>query len=178
MLAITPHAAIVGVELLTLQNMSNEVRLVLKTAAKLVAVCPEGNEPLCGMETSGCDSAARGRCSPTATFSASASPSAARSASATATSTDQRRHVTASRSAMTSQMRPQFPMRVSQTKTSFSGCHRWWTTQCSQWRSSEVRRERSALSVRSDVADRTACRRMPARRSMPLWPAPLRRACR
>ena len=38
MLAIAPHAAIVGLEPLTLENVSNQVRLVLKAAAKLVAV--------------------------------------------------------------------------------------------------------------------------------------------
>ena len=38
MLAIAPHAAIVGLEPLALENVSNQVRLVLKPAAKLVAV--------------------------------------------------------------------------------------------------------------------------------------------
>jgi len=38
MLAIAPHAAIVGLESLTLKNVSNKVRLVLKAAAKLVAI--------------------------------------------------------------------------------------------------------------------------------------------
>ena len=38
MLAIAPHAAIVGLEPLTLKNVSNQVRLVLEAAAKLVAV--------------------------------------------------------------------------------------------------------------------------------------------
>ena len=38
MLAVAPHAAIVGFEPLTLENVRNQVRLVLKTAAKLVAV--------------------------------------------------------------------------------------------------------------------------------------------
>ena len=40
MLAIAPHAAIVGLEPLTLENVSDKVRLVLKAAAKLVAVSP------------------------------------------------------------------------------------------------------------------------------------------
>lgn len=38
MLAIAPHAAIAGLEPLTLENVSDQVRLVLKSAAKLVAV--------------------------------------------------------------------------------------------------------------------------------------------
>jgi len=38
MLAITPHAAIVGLEPLTLKNVSNQVRLVLKAPTKLVAI--------------------------------------------------------------------------------------------------------------------------------------------
>jgi len=38
MLAIAPHAAIVGLEPLTLENVSNQVRLVLEAAAKFVAV--------------------------------------------------------------------------------------------------------------------------------------------
>ena len=40
MLAIAPHAAIAGLEPLTLKNVSNQVRLVLKAAAKLVAISP------------------------------------------------------------------------------------------------------------------------------------------
>ena len=40
MLAIAPHAAIVGLEPLTHENVSNQVRLVLKAAAELVAVSP------------------------------------------------------------------------------------------------------------------------------------------
>src|SRR4029077_19136338 len=38
MLAIAPHAAIVGLEPFTLKNVSNQVRLVLEAAAKLVAI--------------------------------------------------------------------------------------------------------------------------------------------
>ncbi len=38
MLAIAPHAAIVGLKPLAFENVSDEVRLVLKPAAKLVAV--------------------------------------------------------------------------------------------------------------------------------------------
>ena len=38
MLAIAQHAAIVGLEPLTLKNVANQVRLVLKAAAKLVAI--------------------------------------------------------------------------------------------------------------------------------------------
>ena len=40
MLAIAPHAAIVGLEPLTLKNVSNQVCLVLEAAAELVAVGP------------------------------------------------------------------------------------------------------------------------------------------
>ena len=40
MLAIAPHAAIIGLELLALENVGNQVRLVLEAAAKLVAVSP------------------------------------------------------------------------------------------------------------------------------------------
>ena len=39
-LAIAPHAAIVGLEPFTLKNVSNQVGLVLKAPAKLVAVGP------------------------------------------------------------------------------------------------------------------------------------------
>ena len=46
--------------------------------------------------------------------------------------TDERRDETARTSASTSQTAPQVPIPESQTKTSFSGCHRWWTTQRSQ----------------------------------------------
>ena len=38
MFAVAPHAAIVGLEPFALENVSNEVRLVLKPAAKLVAI--------------------------------------------------------------------------------------------------------------------------------------------
>ena len=38
MLTIAPHAAIVGLEPLTVKNVSNQVRLVLKAAAELVAI--------------------------------------------------------------------------------------------------------------------------------------------
>ena len=37
-LAVPPHAAIVSLEPFTLENVSNQVRLVLKAAAKLVAI--------------------------------------------------------------------------------------------------------------------------------------------
>ena len=36
--AIAPHAAIVGLELLALEDVSDQVRFVLKTAAEFVAV--------------------------------------------------------------------------------------------------------------------------------------------
>src|ERR1700677_3664485 len=38
MLAIAPHAAIVRLEPLALKNVANQVRLILKAAAKLVAI--------------------------------------------------------------------------------------------------------------------------------------------
>ena len=38
MLAIAPHAAIVGLEPLTLEDVTNKVGLVLKAATKLVAI--------------------------------------------------------------------------------------------------------------------------------------------
>ena len=38
MLAVSPHATIVSLKLLALEDVSNQVRLVLKTAAKLIAV--------------------------------------------------------------------------------------------------------------------------------------------
>src|SRR4051794_18139767 len=73
-----------------------------------------------------------------AALSAPARLSAARSARATAMKSEARRQRTASASAINSQIAPQVPMRVSQTKTWSSGCHRWWTTQRSQCRSKEV----------------------------------------
>src|SRR5436305_5802444 len=74
-----------------------------------------------------------------AALSAPARLSAARSARATAMKSEARRQRTASASAISSQMAPQVPMRVSQTKTWSSGCHRWWTTQRSQCRSKAVK---------------------------------------
>jgi hypothetical protein len=46
--------------------------------------------------------------------------------------TETRRQTIASPSAISSQIAPQVPMRVSQTKTWSIGCHRWWTIQRSQ----------------------------------------------
>jgi hypothetical protein len=45
---------------------------------------------------------------------------------------DPRRQTIASPSAISSQIAPHVPMRDSQTKTSSSGCHLWWTIHRSQ----------------------------------------------